>query len=74
MRLHMQGNRSKCGWRAIEFKTFSVIEPALRCGETKAQGFGLTIVIKVEILEKEFIVYDALYAYCRDQVSREPTS
>ena len=27
-----------------------------------------------QLLTRALFVYDALYAYCRDQVSREPTS
>ncbi|MCX7919702.1 MAG: chromate resistance protein [bacterium] len=36
-----------------------------------AQGFALICNDDHEILEKEFIVYDALYAYCQNKIKEE---
>jgi hypothetical protein len=36
--------------------------------EAIAKGFGLICKADHEILEKEFIVYDALYAYCQNKI------
>ena len=37
--------------------------------EAIAQGFRLTYADDQELLERELLVYDALYAYCRERVS-----
>lgn len=36
-----------------------------------ALGFSMLGLCDHEILEKEFIVYDALYAYCRAEIARK---
>ncbi|HLC30048.1 MAG TPA: chromate resistance protein ChrB domain-containing protein [Dehalococcoidia bacterium] len=33
-----------------------------------AEGFGLAYATDVEVLEKEFPLYDALFAWCKDRV------
>ena len=38
--------------------------------EAIAEGFRLTYTDDQELLERELLVYDALYAYCRQRVAR----
>jgi hypothetical protein len=39
--------------------------------EAIADGFRLLFSDDLELLEREFVVYDALYAYCRHEVGAE---
>ncbi|MDP2931638.1 MAG: chromate resistance protein [Chloroflexota bacterium] len=39
--------------------------------EAIARGFGLIFSDDCEILDKQFPVYDALYAYCRARISQD---
>lgn len=46
------------------------IAPEAAGVEAIARGFGLIYADDCEILEKEFPVYDALYAYCKSRVGQ----
>jgi len=46
------------------------IAPEAAGVEAIARGFGLICADDCEILEKEFPVYDALYAYCKSRVGQ----